>query len=87
MSRDIVVLLILTAALRGFAFAANEKAKQTTDHQAGSMLSDVEVRDWSKIDTDHDGYVEPQEMEKFLQAVWAQRGKNTATEEKPAKNK
>jgi hypothetical protein len=81
----IAVLSVLSVALAGSALAANEKAK-TDDGRAGSTLSNAEVRDWSKIDTDHDGYVEPEEMEKYLQTVWAQHGKNTTAEQKPAKS-
>ena len=81
------MLSIVTAALAGSALAAKEKATETeTDvQQPGSTSSREEVRNWSKIDTDHDGYVEPEEMERYLQAVWAQHGKNTAADQKPAK--
>ena len=81
----IVVLSIVTAALAGSALAAKEKAKETDVQQPGSTSSHEEVRNWSKIDTDHDGYVQPEEMEKYLQAVWAQHGKNTAADQKPGK--
>jgi len=84
MRHIIVVLSILSAALAGSALAAKENAKETSGQQTNS--TSTEVRDWSKIDTDHDGYIEPQEMENYLQAAWAQRGKNTAAEQKPAKS-
>jgi EF hand len=31
----------------------------------------VEVRDWQAVDTNKDGSISPEEMEKFLQDTWA----------------
>ena len=85
MRRFILVLSIVAAPLAGFGPAAAEKAKDTTGRRAGSTLSSEEVRDWSKIDTNRDGYIEPEEMEKYLQAAWEHRGKATTANE-PVRN-
>ena len=86
MTRSTVLLSILLAALAGSAMAAKERTKEGAAQQASPSSTSVETRDWSKIDTDKDGYVEPAEMERYLQAVWSQNGKNTAAEEKPKKS-
>ena len=77
MRRFILVLSIMTAALTGSALAANEKTKDTNEQRTRSTSSTEEVRDWSKIDTNRDGYIQPEEMEKYLQAAWEQRRKGT----------
>ena len=87
MRRFILVLLIAAAAPAGFGLAAAEKAKDTTEQRAGSTSSSEEVRDWSKIDTNRDGYIQPEEMEKYLQAAWEHRGKATTASEPPRNDK
>ncbi len=39
------------------------------------MVNGVEVRDWEAIDTNKDGVISPEEMEKFLKDI---RAKKTA---------
>ena len=87
MRRFILVLSIVAAALTGFGPAAAEKAKDTTGQRAGSTSSSEEVRDWSKIDTNRDGYIQPEEMEKYLEAAWEHRGKATTASEPPRNDK
>ena len=62
MLRVTLVLSILAAALASPVFAAQSNTKSQT-------------RDWSAIDTNHDHYVSPEEMEAYLQHVWAQNKK------------
>jgi hypothetical protein len=81
MRRFILVLSIVAAALAGFGPAAAEKAKDITEQRAGPTSSSEEVRDWSKIDTNRDGYIQPEEMEKYLEDVWEHRRKGTAASE------
>ena len=81
MRRFILVLSMMTAALTGSALAANEKTKNTNEQQTRSTSSTEEVRDWSKIDTNRDGYVQPEEMERYLQAAWEQRRKGTTAQQ------
>ena len=81
MRRFILVLSIVAAAPAGFGLAAAEKAKDTTEQRAGSTSSSEEVRDWSKIDTNRDGYIQPEEMEKYLEAAWEHRRKATTASE------
>jgi hypothetical protein len=76
---------MVAAALAGFGLAAAEKAKDTTEQLAGPTSSSEEVRDWSKIDTNRDGYIQPEEMEKYLEAVWEHRRKG-ATASEPLHN-
>ena len=81
MRRFILVLSIVAAALTGFGPAAAEKAKDITEQRAGPTSSSEEVRDWSKIDTNRDGYIQPEEMEKYLQAAWEHRRKGTTAQQ------
>ncbi len=44
------------------------------DQPNGSRSNtEQQTRDWSAIDTNHDNYVSPEEMEAYLQRVWAKR--------------
>ena len=70
MRRFILVLSIVAAALTGFGPAAAEKAKDTTEQRAGSTSSSEEVRDWSKIDTNRDGFVTLQEMRVYVEKTY-----------------
>ena len=81
MRRFLLVLSIMTTALTGSGLAAAEKAKDTTEQRAGSTSSSEEVRDWSKIDTNRDGYIQPEEMEKYLEAAWEHRRKGTTAQQ------
>lgn len=64
MSRRISVVTVLTAL--GLALSA-------TGVTAGTkVVNGTEVRDWETVDTNKDGSISPEEMEKFLQATWAQ---------------
>jgi hypothetical protein len=63
----IAVMLALGSTL---AVAADMPKK--TKHSTGTAPSTTqEVRDWAAIDSNKDGYIEPNEMEKYLQAKWA----------------
>jgi hypothetical protein len=84
MTRLIGLLSALLICLSPVAFAAKEKAKSADAADTTGSAASTATRDWSKIDTDRDGYVEPAEMEKYLQSVWAQNGK--ATGEKQNEN-
>jgi len=81
MTRLIGLLSVLLICFTPAAFAAKDKAKDATGADTSTAAPSGETRDWSKIDTDRDGYVEPAEMEKYLQSVWSKNGK--ATGEKP----
>lgn len=85
MTRITALLSILLAVLAGSALAAKDSKKSAATTTASTDQS-MQTRDWSKIDTDRDGYVAPDEMEKFLQSVWSQHGKSTATQEKGDKS-
>ena len=87
MTRFILMLSIMSTALTGSALAADEKTKDTNEQQTRSTSSTEEVRDWSKIDTNRDGYIQPEEMEKYLQAAWEHRGKATTASEPPRNDK
>jgi len=39
----------------------------------------TEVRNWSIIDTDKDGYISAEEMEQYLAQAWERGKRNTAT--------
>ena len=72
-------LLVFVMAVGGLALAAPGSAKEP--NVAGS----TEVRDWSAIDTNKDGYVSPDEMEAYLKHTRPQssaspaRGDDTAS--------
>ena len=42
---------------------------------AAQSNAKVETRNWSAIDTNHDHYISPEEMEAYLQHVWAKNKK------------
>jgi hypothetical protein len=47
-------------------------ALSATGVTAGTkVVNGTEVRDWETVDTNKDGSISPEEMEKFLQATWA----------------
>jgi len=62
MLRLTMPLALMVAVLSAPAIAAQHSSAQQT-------------RDWSAIDTNHDHYISPTEMEAYLQHVWAQQSK------------
>lgn len=62
MLRLTLLLSVLAAALASPVFAAKSNTKP-------------ETRNWSAIDTNHDHYISPEEMEAYLQHVWAKNKK------------
>jgi hypothetical protein len=62
MLRLTLLLSVLAAALASPVFAAQSNTKP-------------ETRNWSAIDTNHDHYISPEEMEAYLQHVWAKSKK------------
>ena len=56
--RSILLVPITLALLSTPGFGAQSTAKQQT-------------RDWSEIDANHDSYVSPDEMQKYLNDTWA----------------
>lgn len=37
------------------------------------VVNGIEVRDWAAVDTNNDGSISPEEMEKFLKDTWAKK--------------
>jgi len=62
MLRLTLLLPVVVAVLSVSAFAAQSTAKPQT-------------RDWSAIDTNHDHYISPEEMQAYLQHVWQKNKK------------
>jgi len=62
MLRLTFLLAVVATVMASPAFAAQSNTKPQT-------------RDWSAIDTNHDHYISPKEMEVYLQHVWAQNKK------------
>jgi hypothetical protein len=83
--RSIAFLLaVAVAAASGSALAEKRQQQSANESQSNSSQTAANTgstRDWSKIDADHDGYVEPAEMEKYLQSTWAQHGRKDAAQE------
>jgi hypothetical protein len=73
--KQIVIAAATILALASTAALA-EKRVDKADKQAVQAQS-TEVRDWSKIDTNKDNLVSPEEMEKFLASTW--QSKKTAS--------
>jgi hypothetical protein len=71
------ILLLVTA---GAALAAADRPSDRENTQDTSGVRVTEVRNWSVIDTDKDGYISAEEMEQYLAQAW-ERGKGTATTE------
>ena len=65
----------------GAAFAAEDQQSDRTKAQDSSGVRVTEVRNWSTIDTDKDGYISAEEMEQYLAQAWERRKGNTATTE------
>ena len=59
------LLPLAFAVTTGAAFAADAPKKAPADKPATAEKGEV-GRDWSKIDTNKDGLVSPEEMEKYL---------------------
>jgi hypothetical protein len=76
---SLVFPALLLAVGAGSAFAAKDDSNNSARADDSSGIRVTEVRDWSQIDKDHDGYVEPDEMQAYLQQYQARTGKNTAT--------
>jgi hypothetical protein len=83
--RSIAFLLaVAVAAASGSALAEKRQQQSANDSQSSpgqTAANTGNTRDWSKIDADHDGYVEPAEMEKYLQATWAKNGRKDASQD------
>ena len=62
--RPILLVPIALAVLSAPAFPAQPQTKEQT-------------RDWSAIDTNHDSYVSPDEMQKYLNDAWARNKKKS----------
>ena len=87
MTRMTLLFSTLLALSATSALAAKQSEPGTESQDASSASKGGETRDWSKIDTDKDGYVEAAEMEAYLQSVWSKNGKASASGEKSEKEK
>lgn len=47
---------------------------------ATKIVDGVEVRDWEAIDTNQDNNISPEEMQRFLEAVWAKSGESKTSD-------
>ena len=70
------VFLFVTA---GAAFAAEDQRSDRDKAQDTGGVRVTEVRNWSVIDTNKDGYISPEEMEQYLAQAWERRKGNTAS--------
>ena len=87
MTRMTLVFAMLMALATASALAAKESQTGTNNQDTSSASTGGTTRDWSQIDTNKDGYVEPAEMEAYLQSVWSKNGKTSASGEKSDKEK
>ncbi len=69
---------MVLVALAGSAGAAKNDSNANTKADDASGVRVTEVRNWSLIDTNRDGYVEADEMENYLKQYWAQKGNSQA---------
>lgn len=76
MKQMVIAAAVVLALASTAALAEMHAGKKTTEGKSAEAQS-TEVRDWSKIDTNKDGLVSPEEMEKFLASKW--QGKKTAS--------
>jgi hypothetical protein len=59
--------------------------KETEQGAAAATTPNAQVRDWSAIDTDKDNLISPDEMRKYLESSWAEKGNKTSGSEPSAK--
>ena len=70
------IFLLVTA---GAALAAEDRRSDRQSAQDTGGVRVTEVRNWSIIDTDKDGYISAEEMEQYLAQAWERGKRNTAT--------
>jgi len=62
---------ILATCLGGTALAAPPPNKPPVPMHSHSKHAPPETISWEAIDTNHDGLIQPDEMERYLNAEWA----------------
>ena len=62
---------ILVLGLAGTAAAATPSHQSSAAHHARTATTKPETISWEAIDTNHDGLIQPEEMERYLKAEWA----------------
>lgn len=60
-----LALFVASVALAGPALAADTAKKKAAE---GKVAAAPAVRDWAEVDTDKDGLISPEEMERYLAA-------------------
>jgi len=70
------IFLLVTV---GAALAAEDRRSDRQSAQDTGGVRVTEVRNWSTIDTDKDGYISAEEMEQYLAQAWERGKRNTAT--------
>ena len=73
---SLLVSAMVIAACAGSAFAADNDSGNDAKADNTSSVRVTEVRDWSQVDKDRDGYVTPAEMESYLQQYAARKANN-----------
>lgn len=71
MKRQISIVAASILAVAATASIAGTPGKKASD--SAVTTTPTAVRDWSKVDTNRDNLVSPEEMEKFLASAWAAR--------------
>ena len=61
---------IIIAAATIMALVSTAAVAEKSGHRNAVNVKSSDVRDWSKIDTNKDNLISPEEMEKFLASTW-----------------
>lgn len=64
--------LLIVPAVAGL-LAAGAAVAADAAKKPSAPPAKAEIRDWSKVDTNKDGLVSPEEMEAHLKAEWASK--------------
>jgi len=70
MIRTITIAVVLALGTN-VVLAAQKADMPKATGGAASTKASSEVRDWKAIDINHDGYIEPTEMQAYLKSEWA----------------
>ena len=73
---SLLISAMAIAVCAGPVFAAKNDSDNNAKTDNGSGVRVTEVRDWSQVDKDRDGYVTPAEMESYLQQYAARKANN-----------
>ena len=79
--------VIFFLASASIALAADDQRSARVKSEDTGGVRVTEVRNWSTIDTDKDGYISAEEMERYLAQAWERSKGGTATRDDKKNNR